>query len=192
MITPLPPPPGGPPLPPPPGDPPDPSNKRDKRGRFAPGIRPKGKPKGARNKTTIMLEKLFEGEAKKIGRVAVDVAKSGDVQAVRLVMERLFPVRKGRAVTIPGFPPVRTIEDVPVAHTALLAAVTSGVVSPEEAAPMSAMLSAFVSTIDAVALKARLDELEARIAESDRLSRRHAGAGEPESFTFGLDTPDGP
>ena len=65
---------------------------------------PSGKPKGARHRTTLAVEKLLEGEAEQIGRKAVELAKSGDTVALRLCLERIAPVRKGRPIAI-ALPP---------------------------------------------------------------------------------------
>jgi hypothetical protein len=61
---------------------------------------PSGKPKAARHRTTLAVESLLEGEAEQIGRKAVELAKSGDTVALRLYLERIAPVRKGRPITL--------------------------------------------------------------------------------------------
>jgi hypothetical protein len=45
---------------------------------------PAGRPVGARGKATIMAEGIFEGEAEEIIRAAINQAKSGDVEAIRV------------------------------------------------------------------------------------------------------------
>jgi hypothetical protein len=71
---------------------------------FKPGKsgNPSGKPKGARNKTTLAMEALLDGEAEAITRKAIEMAKAGDTTAMRLVMERLMAPRKDRAVPLAG------------------------------------------------------------------------------------------
>ena len=60
---------------------------------------PSGRPAGSRNATTLAIEKLLKGEgAKAITRVVIDKAKEGDGVALRLVLERIAPVRRGRPV----------------------------------------------------------------------------------------------
>src|SRR5436309_9682695 len=61
---------------------------------------PSGKPKGARHRTTLAVEKLLEGEAEEIGRKAIELAKAGETVALRLCLERIAPVRKGRPVSL--------------------------------------------------------------------------------------------
>ena len=106
------------------------------------------------------------GEAETITRRAIELAKLGDTTALRLVLERIAPVRRGRPVVISNFPDVQSLADVPKAHAALLAAVANGELTSEEAGPLAAMLNAFTGSLDAAALAARLDDLEKRLAES--------------------------
>ena len=57
-----------------------------------------GRPKGAKNETTRLVETLLEGEAAAIGRTCIERAKAGDPVALRLAMERIAPVGRGRPV----------------------------------------------------------------------------------------------
>jgi hypothetical protein len=69
------------------------------RGRpFKPGNA--GKPPGARHKTTLAVESLLEGEAEKLTRKVIRLALAGDTTALRLCLERIAPVRRGRPVRI--------------------------------------------------------------------------------------------
>jgi Family of unknown function (DUF5681) len=59
---------------------------------FKPGKsgNPSGKPKGARNKTTVAMEKLLDDDAATITSKAIELAKNGDLTALRLCLERKF------------------------------------------------------------------------------------------------------
>jgi hypothetical protein len=165
--------------------PPVPDRQPD--GRFALGNSLGGKTKGARNRTTLAVEALMGDEAEHITRVCIDAAKKGDMVAAKIVLDRVSPVRKGRPVVIPGMPVVASIDDIPRAHAALIAAVANGDVTAEEAAPLSAMLAGFTNSLDAVALKHRLDELERRLVAAESGPPPIDGKAEP--FTFKLDKP---
>jgi hypothetical protein len=52
---------------------------------------PSGRPKGARRRTTVAIEALLEGEGEALTRKAIELAKGGDMQALRLCMDRLAP-----------------------------------------------------------------------------------------------------
>jgi Family of unknown function (DUF5681) len=52
---------------------------------FEPGQsgNPAGRPKGSRNKATLAVEALLDGEAEEITRKAIELAKKGDLAAIR-------------------------------------------------------------------------------------------------------------
>ncbi len=98
--------------------------KDAKTGRFIRGGA--GRPKGSRNKVTLAIENMMEGEAEAITRHCIDLAKRGDPTAMRIVMDRIAPVRKGR--------PILKLEkrDGETSIEALLRAVLEGEIAPEE------------------------------------------------------------
>jgi Family of unknown function (DUF5681) len=49
---------------------------------------PEGRPRGSRNKATMAVEALLDGEANAIARKAVERALEGDMAALRLCLER--------------------------------------------------------------------------------------------------------
>jgi len=82
-------------------------------GRFQKGMsgNPSGKPKGARARVTQLAEKLLDDDRDAIVRAVIAAAKGGDPTAMRLCIERLIPVRKGRPVVF-DLPPVKTAADI--------------------------------------------------------------------------------
>ena len=59
-----------------------------------------GRPRGARNKATIAAEALLDGEAEAITRKAIELAKTGDITAIRLCLERIIPARRDRVAAL--------------------------------------------------------------------------------------------
>jgi hypothetical protein len=59
---------------------------------------PYGRPRGARNRATVVAERLLDGEADALTRKAIELAKEGDTTALRLCIERILPARKDRPV----------------------------------------------------------------------------------------------
>lgn len=132
------------------------------RGRaFKPGQsgNPAGKPKGARHKATLAIEALLEGEAEELTRKAIEMAKGGDMQALRLCMDRLAPPRKDRSVTF-ELPTIDTVDDLPKATRAIMAAVATGELTPGEAAELGKLVDAHVKAIEVTDLSRRLEALE--------------------------------
>ncbi len=114
---------------------------RSGRGKFQKGSsgNPKGRPKGSRNEATVLIEQLLVGEAKEITRACIKLAKEGDRTALRLVMERLLPQRRGRPIQI-DLPKVESVADLADAYDAVLEATGNGDITPDEATVLLALL----------------------------------------------------
>jgi hypothetical protein len=85
---------------------------------FEPGQsgNPKGRPKGSRNKATVLAERLLDGEAEGFVRKVIEKALAGDSAALRLCLDRVVPLRRGRLVTF-ALPKIESAKDVPAAST---------------------------------------------------------------------------
>src|SRR5208283_3832888 len=77
--------------------------------------------------------KLMEDDAGDVVRAVLDAARSGDMTAARLVLERIAPIRRGRPVIL-DLPAVQSAADIAAAMTALTTAMALGEVTPDEAA----------------------------------------------------------
>src|ERR1700693_659671 len=65
---------------------------KEQRGKpFTPGAsgNPDGRPKGSRNKSTLALEALLDGQAEALTQKAVELALAGDITALRLCLDRI-------------------------------------------------------------------------------------------------------
>jgi hypothetical protein len=119
---------------------------RDPRtGRFTKGN--VGKRKGSRNAVTVAIENLMEGEGERIGRVAIERALAGDTVCIKLVLDRIAPVRKGRAL------PQIAVGKNEGTIEALLRSVLEGHVTPEEGLTVVDMLAQAAQVATAHALK---------------------------------------
>ena len=118
-----------------------------------------GRPKGARHKITLMAEQLMEADAEAVSRQVIDAAKNGDMTAARLVLERICPVRKGRPVRL-ELPAINSIADLPAALGVVLAAMSDGEVTPEEALVVANTIEAKRRMIETVELEQRIAALE--------------------------------
>lgn len=128
---------------------------------FRPGQsgNPSGRPRGARNATTIALECLLDGQAKALTQKAVDLALSGDLIALRICLDRILPVRKNRPIEF-VMPTIETIADAPKAIGAITAAVARGEITVTDAADVSRLVETYVRAIEASDLDKRLRTLE--------------------------------
>jgi hypothetical protein len=133
------------------------AGEADNGGRFQPGN--PGRPKGARNKATVAAESLLDGDAEAITRKAVELAKDGDLTAIRICMDRFFPARKDRPIPF-DLPKLETANDSGAAIAAIVAAVASGELTPIEAGELSKLVENFARVVSVMDFEARLDRLE--------------------------------
>jgi hypothetical protein len=129
--------------------------------RFKPGQsgNPNGRPKGSLNATTLAAQALLDGEAEILTRKAIELAKGGDLTALRLCMDRLLPPRKDRPVSL-DLPRIDSARDVPNAISALLAAVAAGELAPSDASEVTKLIDAYARAVEINELAERVDNLE--------------------------------
>jgi hypothetical protein len=120
---------------------------------------PSGRPSGARNKRTITLENIMEGESEVITRKAIEMAKGGHMAAIRLVVDRLAPASKERSIDF-VLPALNTPADAVAASAAIAAAVSAGDLTPLEAARLSNVVHAYVQALEAYDFEKRLAKVE--------------------------------
>ena len=132
---------------------------RDRRGRFTHGN--PGRPKGARHKATRAVEQLMGGQAERVTTAVVEAAAGGDMQAARLVLDRICPARRDPAVKV-DLPNIESAADLPMAIAAILQAVSAGDLTPGEAAKITSTIEAAGSAIELHDLDRRIADIEAR------------------------------
>jgi len=130
-------------------------------GQFKPGQSgcPGGRPKGALNKATLASQALLDGEAEALTRKVVELAKEGNLAALRLCLERLLPPRKDRPITF-ALPKVEGATDLPKALGAILEAVAQGEITPGEGQALAALLEAYRRGVELADMARRLEAIE--------------------------------
>lgn len=124
---------------------------------FVPGNA--GRPKGSRNKTTLLVERMIEGEAEALTTTAITMAKSGDPSLLRAMLDRLAPARKEPTVTI-ELPLIQSPADAPAVAARLIEAVAAGEIAPGEARSLAALLESYRRQSELAEIEARLRALE--------------------------------
>lgn len=104
---------------------------------------PAGRPRGARNKTSVLFEQLIEADAETVIRTVVERAKRGDAKALSWLWGIMLPARKGAPVEI-DLPPLERPSDAPGVIAAIFAAACAGEISPEEGNSLTRMVEAYV------------------------------------------------
>src|SRR6516164_3755477 len=120
---------------------------------------PKGRPLGSRNAATVIAEQLLDNEAAIITRKAIELAKQGDLTALRLCLDRILPPRRDRAVHL-KIPALNSAADASRAMAAIISAACQGELTPTQAADLSRVVESAVKAIEATEIEQRLRVLE--------------------------------
>ena len=145
---------------------PEDTGRKQKKPQFQPGRsgNPRGRPPGSRNKTTRAIDALFDGEAEALTRKAIELAKAGDLVALRLCLDRICPPRKDRPVPF-ALPELRTAADAKLAASALLKAVADGDLTPSEASEIGRLLDSYTRILEREEFEKRLIRLEEKVTQ---------------------------
>ena len=121
---------------------------------------PKGPGTGSRNRASLLLDRMAEGEAEAVLQSVLMAAKAGDMGAAKVLLDRVWPARKGRPVRL-ELPEMRTPADLAAALGAVAGAVARAELSPEEGAAVAAVLESQRRAIETAQLEQRIAALEA-------------------------------
>lgn len=140
---------------------PENAGKKQDVGRFPKGQsgNPKGKVKGTKNKATLAAESLLNGELENISRRLIHEALLGNMQAIKMVLDRILPARRDRVVML-NVPTLKTSADAVLSMALITDAVMRGDVSPSEGEALSKIIDIYVKTIEAHDHEKRLTLLE--------------------------------
>ena len=136
-------------------------NGRNTAGQFSHGN--SGRPKGSRNKATIAIESLLQGQAEALTQIAVTKALEGDSVALRLCMERIAPAPKDQPVSF-NLPKLINVMDASEAAGSVLTAVSEGELTPIEATRVMSVIDSYRRTLELTEIEHRLQALEHRNA----------------------------
>ena len=132
-------------------------NGRNTDGKFTDGNG--GRPKGSRNKATIAIDSLLEGQAEALTQTAISKALDGDSIALRLCMDRIAPPMKDKPVVFP-LPRMHGAVDASEAAGSVLRAVSDGELTPIEATRVMGLIDSFRRTLELTDIENRLKALE--------------------------------
>jgi hypothetical protein len=137
------------------------NNSPKNRGQFQKGHSGNGggRPKGSKNRSTLLFEGLLDKSGAKLIRVAIELALGGDSAVLRALLPLLLPPRKERPVAFP-LPPIESAEDALRASETILAGAANGALAPSEAADLARLLEGHAKIYELHALEARIRECE--------------------------------
>ena len=127
---------------------------------FQPGHsgNPNGRPRGARNKRSLLAEKLYEARAEELVNASIDLALAGDGTALRVCMDRVLAPMKERPVEF-DLPPMATAADAVTAMGAIAQGVADGDLDATEAGRLGRFVNNFAQTVATGVIEKELREL---------------------------------
>ena len=120
---------------------------------------PSGRPRGSRNKATLLMEALLDGEVEQLTRKAIDLAKKGDTHALRLCLDRIMPPRRDRCVEF-EMPPIHSLDDTAAGISSILRAISAGQLTPQEGEILTRILAEQANVMTNQDLARRIEKLE--------------------------------
>ena len=138
-------------------------NGRNTDGKFTDGNG--GRPKGSRNKATIAIDSLLEGQAEALTQTAISKALDGDSIALRLCMDRIAPPMKDKPVVLSPSPRMRDAMDASQAAGSVLSAVSDGTLTPIEGTRVMGLIDSYRRALELTDIERRLQSLESDHAD---------------------------
>jgi|SRR5580704_9169264 hypothetical protein len=104
-----------------------------------------GRPPGAKNKSTVVLEAMLDGEAAELLRKGIELAKAGEPTMLKFFLGRLLPSDRRIKVDLPD---LKTFKDVVEAQAEVVRAFSQGEIPAPEAALLSSLIGSFAAAYD--------------------------------------------
>lgn len=124
---------------------------------------PAGRPKGSRNRTTLLCEEMLEDEAEGLMRKMIELAKDGNERALRFCL-RPFLTERRETIEF-DLPKTESGIDINAAIGTVLDKVAKGELAPQDAKPICELLQQQIEAARNLELKGRIMELEAMAKE---------------------------
>jgi hypothetical protein len=120
---------------------------------------PNGRPKGSRNKTTIIAQALLDGEAEALVRKVVQMALEGNPACIRICLERLVPLKRDAPIDF-SLPEMGAVADIPKLFASVAATLDQGGITPSEVSTLTHMTDVFRKLLEVAELDPRITALE--------------------------------
>lgn len=121
-----------------------------------------GRPRGSKNRTTLLVEQLVAGEAANLTRRILELALQGNVKCLQICFERLSPRRNGRPIDF-SLPAISNMHDIVKATAEVATAVNNGNLTAEEAGQLVHVLDSYSKVFMAHDFAMRLETLESQL-----------------------------
>src|SRR5262249_53070407 len=128
-----------------------------------------GRPPGSKKKTTRMAEQLAQGQAEQLVEKVLELAQAGNVSALRMVLDRVWPPPTGQPANV-VLPPITASPAASPATASIWTAICEGRLTPEEASALSIVIDRSLQAIELHDITKRIEALEARDKDKEPTS----------------------
>src|SRR5437868_8996912 len=97
-----------------------------------------GRKPGSKNRTTLVAEALLKGEEVELVRKAIELAKAGDTQMLKFLLDRILPKERSVRVDLPA---MERPDDAAGSLGAIIDALGTGQIAPSEAAALASLVA---------------------------------------------------
>lgn len=105
------------------------------------------------------VRRLLQDSAQEIVANVISAAQNGDMQAARIILDKIIPAKKDAPVTI-NLPPIKSSADAAEAMAAVLAGVSEGSLTLSEADGIAKLIGNYINILELTDLEARLKSVE--------------------------------
>ena len=142
---------------------PEKTAKKQSGKRFKPGEsgNPSGRPRGARNKASVLAQRLMESQTEAVVQTVINAALTGDMTACKLIVERLIPPVKERPLDADlKLPASISAANAGAVFAEIFTAVSGGRLVPGEGKTLVDLMNSYLSAHEYSELAERISELE--------------------------------
>ena len=133
-------------------------------GQFQPGTSGNlsGRPRGSLNKATLAAKAMLDGESGAITQTCIELAKGGDTTALRLAMDRYYPVPKSPTVIL-DLPFTQSAEGVLDALDAIIENAVHGMISLGDAAQLFDLVLKKLKAFEIIELAKDIEKIKTHL-----------------------------
>ncbi len=144
------------------------TKSRDNAGKWRPGQsgNPQGCKAGSRNRVTRCAENIFDEQSTAISERAVEMALDGHAGMIKMILERIVPVKKSVPILLPDLPDVNSVADASILTGYILKSVADGRLSPVDGEIISRSAERHLRALQIGDLEQRLAELELQLLDA--------------------------
>jgi hypothetical protein len=126
----------------------------------------RGRPKGSRNQSKSAGQGLFDEYGEHLIRKTIALGMAGDINALRICLERVSPPRRDNCVQM-NLPAIRNTQDLDKAAETVSQGIRRGKITPAEGGKLMNIFESRARIIERVQWEERIAKLEGRIAPGE-------------------------